>query len=58
VEGANGVGRPLAQRLLEAGEDVLDVPAKLAARARLLDTGHGRKSRVLDRYRAAGRLIG
>ena len=26
VEGANGVGRPLAQRLLEAGERVLDVP--------------------------------
>ena len=35
VEGANGVGRPLAQRLLEAGERVVDVPAKLAARLRL-----------------------
>jgi hypothetical protein len=31
VEGANGAGRPLAQRLLEAGEQVVDVPAKLAA---------------------------
>ena len=31
VEGANGVGRPLAQRLLESGESVVDVPAKLAA---------------------------
>jgi transposase len=31
VEGANGAGRSLAQRLLEAGEVVLDVPAKLAA---------------------------
>ncbi len=30
VEGANGVGRPLAQRLLEAGEQVVDVPAKRA----------------------------
>ena len=39
VEGANGVGRPLAQRLLEAGERVVDVPAKLAARVRLFDTG-------------------
>jgi len=29
VEGANGAGRPLAQRLLEAGESVVDVPAKL-----------------------------
>ena len=27
VEGANGAGRPLAQRLLEAGEHVVDVPA-------------------------------
>ena len=27
VEGANGVGRPLAQRRLEAGEEVVDVPA-------------------------------
>jgi transposase len=31
VEGANGIGRPLAQRLLASGERVLDVPAKLAA---------------------------
>ncbi len=35
VEGANGAGRPLAQRLLEAGEQVVDVPAKLAARVGL-----------------------
>ncbi len=34
VEGANGAGRPLAQRLVEAGEHVVDVPAKLAARVR------------------------
>ena len=33
VEGAQGVGRPLAQRLLAQGEDVVDVPAKLAARS-------------------------
>ena len=32
VEGANGIGRPLAQRLLASGERVLDVPAKVAAR--------------------------
>ena len=44
VEGANGVGRPLAQRLLESGEQVVDVPAKLAARVRLFDTGHNRKT--------------
>jgi transposase len=39
VEGANGVGRPLAQRLLAQGEVVLDVPAKLAARVRVFDIG-------------------
>ena len=44
VEGANGAGRPLAQRLLEDGESVVDVPAKLAARVRLFDTGHNRKT--------------
>ena len=44
VEGANGIGRPLAQRLLARGERVLDVPAKLAARARVFDTGQGRKT--------------
>ena len=53
VEGANGVGRALAQRLLEAGEDVVDVPAKLAARARLLDTGHGRKTDAHDAHSVA-----
>jgi transposase len=36
VEGASGLGRGIAQRLVAAGEPVLDVPAKLAARARLL----------------------
>jgi transposase len=53
VEGANGVGRPLAQRLLEAGERVVDVPAKLAARARLLDVGHGRKTDAHDAHSVA-----
>jgi Transposase len=37
VEGAHGVGRPLAQRLLAQGETVLDVPAKLATRIRVFD---------------------
>ncbi|KGN41839.1 IS110 family transposase [Knoellia aerolata] len=53
VEGANGAGRPLAQRLLEAGEGVLDVPAKLAARVRLFDTGHNRKTDALDAHSIA-----
>ena len=53
IEGATGVGLPLAQRLLEAGEDVVDVPPKLAARARLFDTGHNRKTDALDAHSIA-----
>ena len=53
VEGANGAGRPLAQRLVEAGEHVVDVPAKLAARVRLFDTGHNRKTDTLDAHSIA-----
>jgi hypothetical protein len=53
VEGANGAGRPLAQRLLEAGENVVDIPAKLAARVRLFDTGHNRKTDALDAHSVA-----
>ena len=50
MEGANGIGRPLAQRLLADGERVLDVPAKLAARARVFDTGQGRKPDATDAH--------
>ncbi|RPF28551.1 transposase [Georgenia muralis] len=53
VEGANGAGRPLAQRLVTAGEKVVDVPAKLAARVRLFDTGHNRKTDALDAHSIA-----
>src|SRR3954449_370924 len=53
VEGANGAGRPLAQRLVEAGEQVIDVPAKLAARVRLFDTGHNRKTDAHDAHSIA-----
>jgi transposase len=53
VEGANGVGRGLAQRLLEAGEHVVDVPAKLSARVRLFNTGHNRKTDALDAHSVA-----
>ncbi|CUR61699.1 transposase [metagenome] len=53
VEGANGAGRPLAQRLVAAGEKVVDVPAKLAARVRLFDTGHNRKTDALDAHSIA-----
>jgi transposase len=39
VEGAGGLGHLLAQQLVAAGELVLDVPPKLAARIRLLGSG-------------------
>jgi Transposase len=48
VEGAYGLGRPIAQQLAAAGEQVLDVPATLAARARLLSVGGGRKTDAAD----------
>jgi transposase len=48
VEGAAGLGRGIAQLLAAGGEQVLDVPATLAARARLLDTGGARKSDPAD----------
>jgi len=53
IEGSNGAGRPLAQRLLESGEHVVDVPAKLAARVRLFDTGHNRKTNARDAHSIA-----
>ncbi|MGD0863901.1 MAG: IS110 family transposase [Candidatus Limnocylindrales bacterium] len=48
VEGASGLGRLLAQGLTARDQTVLDVPATLAARARLLDRGHGRKTDAID----------
>jgi hypothetical protein len=44
IEGCNGIGRHLAQRLLADGEQVVDVPPKLSARARVFATGQGRKT--------------
>lgn len=44
VEGANGVGRLLAQQLVAAGENVVDVPATLAARVRVLASGRSDKT--------------
>jgi transposase len=44
IEGARGLGNLLAQQLIAAGERVLDVPPKLAARTRLLDSGQINKT--------------
>ena len=57
VEGASGLGRGIAQRLVAAGEPVLDVPAKLAARARLLGTSSARKTDLADAASVAAAAI-
>jgi transposase len=44
VESAGGMGYLLAQQLVAAGETVLDVPATLASRVRVLGTGQSTKS--------------
>src|SRR5258708_38795458 len=44
VEGAAGLGHLLARQLVAAGERVLDVPPKLAARVRLLQAGDTNKN--------------
>jgi transposase len=48
VEGATGLGATLTSRLTADGVDVVDVPAKLARRVRMLSTGHGRKTDRAD----------
>jgi transposase len=53
VEGANGLGRLLARQLLEAGETVIDVPATLSARVRLLSGGSARKTDAHDAHSTA-----
>lgn len=53
VEGAGSVGLHLAQRLLSDGELVLDVPPKLSARVRVLDSGLGRKTDATDAHAIA-----
>lgn len=44
VEGARGLGQLLSQQLVGMGERVLDVPPKLAARVRLLNSGQINKN--------------
>jgi transposase len=48
VENTAGLGSSLTQWLLNDGEQVVDVPAKLSARVRLLSSGHGRKTDQAD----------
>jgi hypothetical protein len=44
VEGASGLGHLLAQQLVAAGEQVLDVQPKLGSRVRLLASGNTNKT--------------
>lgn len=53
VEGAGGLGYLLAQQLVAAGECVLDVPATLAARVRVLATSRSNKNDANDGYSIA-----
>ena len=45
VEGCEGIGKHVALRLLDHGEAVVDVPAKLSARMRVYATGQGQQDR-------------
>ena len=48
IESAGGLGYLLAQQLLAAGESVVDIPATLASRVRLLGTGRSDKNDAND----------
>lgn len=48
VEGAGGTGALLARQLVAVGEEVVDVPATLSARVRLLDRGRSAKTDAHD----------
>jgi hypothetical protein len=56
IEGCNGIGRHIANRLLADGESVVDVPPKLSARTRVFATGQGRKTDATDAHSVA--LVG
>lgn len=48
IESAQGLGYLLAQQLVAAGERVLDVPATLASRVRVLSSGQSTKNDLND----------
>ena len=56
VEGCNGIGRHIAQRLVADGKPAVDVPAKLSARARVFCTGRDAKpaQSMRTRWRSPG----
>jgi transposase len=56
IEGCAGIGRHVATRLIAEGERIVDVPAKLSYRVRLLTSGNGRKTDDTDAHSIA--LVG
>ncbi len=56
IEGCSGIGRHIALRLLADDQEVVDVPPKLSARARVFSTGQGRKTDATDAHSVA--LVG
>jgi transposase len=56
IEGCGGIGRHIAMRLLADGQQIVDVPPKLSARARVFSTGQGRKTDATDAHSVA--LVG
>jgi len=53
VECAGGMGYLLSQQLVAAGEAVLEVPATLASRVRVLNTGQSTRTDLNDAYSVA-----
>ena len=53
IESAAGLGGLLSQQLLEAGEEVFDVPPTLSARVRVLATNKSQKNDPNDAYSVA-----
>ena len=53
VEGCRGIGHHVAMRLLGEGQQVIDVPPKMSARARVFSTGQGRKTDATDAHSVA-----
>jgi transposase len=53
IEGCQGIGTHIANRLLADGQDVVDVPPRLSARTRVFATGQGRKTDATDAHSVA-----
>jgi len=56
IESVGGMGYLLAQQLVAQGEEVLDVPATLASRIRVLATGRSNKNDPNDAIRSPSPL--